>query len=85
MVVISNMHNTENVSTVERKDKYGNKQTFTCPTPIRVDMCDQLMLVYFVSWKSRWWWVKIVYYLLDASIVSYYVLYKETVKISSTK
>ncbi|KAJ8890073.1 hypothetical protein PR048_009580 [Dryococelus australis] len=53
VVVISNMHNPENSSTVERNDSYGNKQTVTCPTPIsdynmyigEVDRFDQLMQV----------------------------------------
>ncbi|KAJ8892469.1 hypothetical protein PR048_005049 [Dryococelus australis] len=34
VVVVTNMHNPENSSTVERKGKYGNKQTVTCPTLI---------------------------------------------------
>lgn len=93
VVIVSNMHNPENSSTVERKDKCGNKQTVTCPTPVSdynmymggVDRFDQLMQVYSISWKSRRWWMKIFYYLLDASIVNSYILYKETIKIVSTK
>jgi len=35
-----------------------------------VDMFDQLLAVYSISWKSRRWWLKIFYYLLDCCIVN---------------
>ncbi|KAJ8879359.1 hypothetical protein PR048_019967 [Dryococelus australis] len=51
VVVINNMHNPENSSSVERSNKYGNKHTVTCPTCISdcnmnvggVDRYDQIM------------------------------------------
>lgn len=45
-----------------------------------VDLFDEYNSNYSIAWRSRRWWMKIFYYLVDASIVNSYVLYKETVK-----
>lgn len=41
--------------------------------------------IYSVSWKSRRWWMKMFYYLLDASIVNSYILYKTSVVLANRK
>lgn len=46
-----------------------------------VDRFDQLLAAYAVSWKSRRWWMKVFYYLLDAAIVNSYIIYRETAKL----
>ncbi|MGR0295472.1 hypothetical protein ACUWCL_28980, partial [Klebsiella pneumoniae] len=43
-----------------------------------VDLFDQLMAVYTTSGKSRRWWMRLFYYLLDAAVVNSYTLYKVT-------
>lgn len=44
------------------------------------DKFDQLMAAYNISWKSRRWWLKIFYYMLDCCIVNSFVCYKEDTK-----
>lgn len=84
--VISNLHDTSVIGVVHRKDHFGNKHLIKCPNSIvdynkymgGVDHFDQFHSFYNISWKSRRWWMKIFYYLLDASIVNSYILYKVT-------
>jgi hypothetical protein len=37
----------------------------------------------YISCKSRHWWVKILYYLIDATRVNSYIFYKETNALAS--
>lgn len=43
-----------------------------------VDRFVQYMSAYSVSQKSRRWWVKLFYYMLDNTIVNTFLLYKES-------
>nr|CAH7740636.1 unnamed protein product [Callosobruchus chinensis] len=73
---------------VLRTNKVGQRESVPCPEAISdynrymggVDRFDQYHANYSISWKSRRWWMKIFYYLVDASIVNSYVLYRETLK-----
>lgn len=84
--VVSNMHDSQIINSVTRKDNRGDKHLVKCPISIvdynkymgGVDHFDQFHSFYNISWKSRRWWVKIFYYLLDASVVNSYILYKVT-------
>lgn len=89
--VISTMHNPLDTSEVSRNNKDGTSKIVTCPNAIvdynkymgGVDRFDQLLETYNLSWKSRRWWMRIFFYFLDASIVNSYVIYKETLLLSS--
>lgn len=50
-----------------------------------VDKFDQLLATYNIAWKSRRWWLKIVYYMLDCCIVNSYICYKEDKKSKKEK
>lgn len=71
-----------------RTNREGRKEEVKCPKAIAdyntymggVDRFDQLMSSYTVSWKSRRWWMKIFYYLLDCAIVNSYIVYREVAK-----
>lgn len=84
VVVASTMNKMTDKSTVQRMTKEGVKVTVECPASIDecnknmggVDLFDQLLSCYNVSWKSRRWWLKIFYYLFDASVVNSYILYR---------
>lgn len=86
--VVSTMHNPLEEGHVLRKNKKGEKETVTCPVAIRdynrymggVDYFDQLHSAYSIGWKSRRWWMRIFYYVVDACIVNSYILYKSTLK-----
>lgn len=87
VAVASTVHKITELSTVQRTNKEGVKLTIECPKAIAdynknmggVDLFDQLHSCYNISWKSRRWWVKLFYYLVDASIVNSYILYKTTI------
>ncbi|XP_015375252.1 PREDICTED: piggyBac transposable element-derived protein 4-like, partial [Diuraphis noxia] len=76
--VISNMHGGSCIGSVYRRDNLGVKQVVKAPAAIvdynkymgGVDHFDQFHSYYNVAWKSRRWWLKIFYYLLDACIVN---------------
>lgn len=84
----SNRHDYREKPQVLRTNKTGQWDSVPCPESIAeynrymggVDLFDQYHANYSISWKSRHWWVKIFYYLVDASIVNSYVLYKETLR-----
>lgn len=84
VLIATTMHTTRERSTVERTNKEGEKVTINCPKSVSdynknmggVDLFDQLHACYNISWKSRRWWLKLFYYLVDASIVNSFILYK---------
>lgn len=88
VTVCSNMHNAADTGQVLRTNKTGEREVVACPRSIvdynkfmgGVDRFDQRLETYSVSWKSRRWWIKLLYYFIDASIVNSYILYKETLK-----
>lgn len=87
------MHNASHSEIVHRKNSRGEKIAMSCPSSIAdynkymggVDKFDQYMAAYSISQKSRRWWVKIFYYLLDTSIVNSYLLYKKSCNSHKTK
>ena len=44
-----------------------------------VDVADQLTVYYSFVRKTRKWWRKIFFYLLEVSVVNSYLLYKQTI------
>lgn len=88
VLMASNMHNPAAITSVLRTNREGRKEQVKCPKSIAdyniymggVDRFDQLMASYTVSWKSRRWWLKIFYYLLDCAVVNSYIVYREVAK-----
>ncbi|KAF2888552.1 hypothetical protein ILUMI_17621 [Ignelater luminosus] len=88
LVVASTMHSTAEMSTVNRMTKEGVRVQIACPKSVDdynrnmggVDRRDQLQPCYSIAWKSRRWWLKLLYYLVDANIVDSYNLYKSSVE-----
>ncbi|XP_060880005.1 piggyBac transposable element-derived protein 4-like [Metopolophium dirhodum] len=86
VTLVSNMHNSSDTSTVLRKNGKGERIQVKCPTGISdynkymggVDKFDQYMSPYSISQKSRKWWIKLFYYMVDTAIVNSYILYKES-------
>ncbi|KAB0800404.1 hypothetical protein PPYR_06144 [Photinus pyralis] len=93
VLVASTMHSVMETSTVERMTKEGVRVTVGCPKSIDdynrnmggVDLFDQLHSCYSIAWKSRKWWMKLFYYMIDACIVNSYVLYKAGASTSQQK
>jgi len=81
--VLSTAFAPQETVTVQRKQKDGSTIAVTCPRSVAqytqrmggVDRFDQKRECYTVSRKSRRWWLRIFYFLLDASIVNAYILF----------
>lgn len=82
--VVSNYHNGSETAKVLRGDNLGHRKEVVCPKSIAdynermggVDLFDSMMSHYNISWKSRKWWIKVWYYLIELAIVNSYVCYK---------
>ncbi|XP_025196148.1 piggyBac transposable element-derived protein 3-like [Melanaphis sacchari] len=78
----SNYHGNE-TTTVQRTSKDGSKSNVTCPTLVKdynafmggVDHADRLRALYCVDRKSKKWWLRIFWGLLDIVFVNAYVVY----------
>ena len=72
-------------STVDRKTKDGTKVTVTCPSVVRdynkhmggVDKHDILRQLYSTDRKSKKWWHRLFFGLLDMTFINAYVVYRE--------
>lgn len=68
-----------------RKDKNGVKHDITCPQVVQdynrfmggVDHADQLRTSYGVNRKSKKWWHRMFWGILDIMFVNAFVIYKE--------
>lgn len=93
VTVISSMHNASHSEIVYRKNSRGEKVAISCPSSIAnynrcmggIDKFNQYMAAYSVCQKSRHWWVKLFYYLLDTSIVNSFLMYKKSCNSHKTK
>ena len=83
--LVSNYHGTD-TTTVQRKERDGTKATVTCPQVVKdyndymggVDMHDMLRQKYGISRKSKKWWHRIFFGLLDMTIVNAFLTYNGT-------
>lgn len=81
---ISNFHGTEE-SQVNRKNKDGTIAKVTCPEAIKnyntymggVDKADMYCALYGTSRKSKKWWHRIFFGLVDRSLCNAFVVYKK--------
>ena len=84
--VINTISNPSTMSQVPRRNKDGTRSQIPCPESIKlynaymggVDLFDSRRKTYSCSRKSKKWWTRIYYFLLDASVTNAYILYKET-------
>jgi hypothetical protein len=86
VTLVNNITDPEAVSTVLRKNKDGTRSSVSCPESVQrydsymggVDMFDARRKTYSCSRKSRKWWLRLFYFLLDAAVTNAYILYKES-------
>jgi len=79
---ISNFHESE-ITNVNRKNKDGSSVSVKCPTSVSdynkymggVDHADRLRALYNIERKSRKWWHRLFFGLLDIMFVNSYVVY----------
>lgn len=86
VTLLSTYVGAEPVSTIDRFDKKLKKKIpVTCPKIIKeynahmggVDLMDSSIGRYRVHMKSRKWYLRIVYHLLDLAVINSWVLYKK--------
>ena len=72
--------------TVLRRLKDGSRQSVKCPTTVKlynqfmggVDMADARRKSYSCSRRSRRWWLRLFYFLVDLSVTNSYILAQES-------
>jgi hypothetical protein len=89
VIVGTNHYSAEPTSQVRRWDK-KNKKYVSIPIPALilayntgmggVDRCDQLMSFYRIKTKSVKWYKRVLYHMLDLTLVNAYILYKQITK-----
>ena len=81
---LTTAHSAINVVTVQRKEKDGSKSLVPCPKALRdytaymrgVDRFDQLKESYSVTRRSKKYWFRLFYFLVDAALVNAYILHQ---------
>lgn len=85
--VISNFHGIEN-ATIKRTQKDETKKEFNCPIAAKgcdeqmggVDKADMLCAVYGIGRKSKKWWHRIFFGLVDHTLVNAAIAFKKIEK-----
>ena len=86
VAIINTLVHPHNTTHVMRTAKDGTRQQVPCPESIKlynihmggVDLFDFRRKTYSCSKKSKKWWLRIFYLLLDLAVINAYVIYKET-------
>ncbi|GFO06574.1 PiggyBac transposable element-derived protein [Plakobranchus ocellatus] len=82
--LVSNFHSTE-PTVVKRKLREGNRADFPCPKAIQeynqnmggVDKADMLCSLYGVSRKSKKWWHRLFFGLIDRTMVNAFIVFSK--------
>ena len=66
---------------VKRKTKQGSRVDVSCPTIAKynkymggVDMSDQLLVSYSIARRSKRWWLKLAFQMIEVALVNSYIL-----------
>ena len=86
--VLSSAHQSTTLS-VKRKNQDGSTTEVKCPTSVAeynrymggVDLHDQLKCYYSYDRKSKRWWMRLFFHLLDIAVVNAYILYRHCYKL----
>jgi len=87
--VVSNAH-LPTVGYVKRKNPDGSSVQISCPNIVAeynrhmggVDLLDQLKCYYSGDRKSRRWWMRLFFHLLDLCVINSFILYKHCYRIN---
>jgi hypothetical protein len=82
--ILSTTFNPATTATVQRTQKDGSTLEVSCPEAVReytkrmggVDRLDERRGRYSISRRSRRWWLRIFYFVVDCAIVNAFVLFK---------
>lgn len=81
--VLTSAFSPSNILQAKRTQKNGTSLAVPCPEPIweytkrmgGVDRFDRYRAMYSVSRKSKRWWLRLLYFFIDAAVVNAFVLY----------
>jgi hypothetical protein len=84
--LLSSIHFSDRTSTLDRRDKQHHLHTYTTPAALNdynkyradVDQRDQWESYYSISRKSKRWYPRLLWWLIDQAIINAYVLYDIT-------
>lgn len=85
--ILSSFHHPNLISTISRHEKSGNKINVSVPTALRdynlyrgeVDTIDQMESYYSICRKSKRWWPRLAYWLIDMCINNAWRLYQKQI------
>lgn len=86
--ILSTAYHHKSKAKCKRTQKDGTKKEFPCPLGVLeytksmggVDRFDQKRGTYPVARRSRRWWMRLFYFLIDAAITNAYILYAQRVR-----
>ena len=86
MAFINTISNPDSEAQVSRRNKDGSRSQIPCPESVQlynanmggVDLFDSRRKTYSCNRKSKKWWLRLIYFLLDTAVVNSYIHYKET-------
>src|ERR1700744_4138586 len=84
--LLSTCYAPEGGDTVTRRRNSNDSQRLPCPPVVKiytkymggVDRSDRMVHTYSVSRKSKKWWYRLFYYLLDTALAKSFILYKSS-------
>ena len=82
--LINTVTEPEQLTTVNRRNKDGTRKQITCPQSVKeynanmggVDLADARRKMYSCSRRSKKWWHRLFYFLVDISMVNAYILHQ---------
>jgi hypothetical protein len=84
--VLSNFHDPESQGTVNRRSGMNIQRPVVVPKMLRdyqknmkgVDLCDQMVGYYLLNHRSKKWWRRIFFYLMEVSAYNAYIMARDT-------
>ena len=86
VAMVNTITSLKDTTTINRRQKDGSRKAIPCPTAIKVyntymggvDLADARRKTYSCSRKSKKWWHRLFFFLVDLSVVNAYILACET-------
>lgn len=91
VLLLSNFHDPTVLQTAKRKQKDGSIKEIICPKLVCdynqnmgfVDKADMLKSIYEIDRKSKKWWHRIFWYLLDLSLLNAFIIFSQRIEANS--
>ena len=86
VAMINTITDPQSTTTMNRREKTGNRTAVPCPEAVKVynsymggvDLADARRKTYSCSRKSKKWWHRLFFFLVDLSVTNGYILASET-------